>query len=469
MALVALEKLGDGGFADVWRGKDHLDRAVAIKIVRPAALGVSDALAHARALARTNHPNVVTVYHVDKIIAPDTSELSDCVVMELVHGTTLAKLLESASPLDERDALRIGHGIIDGLEHIHNQGLVHGDLHEENVIIARDRVKIIDILYLDSLAMLSGASHEARIRRDLASLRSLLSLLIVEAAPVPGAAQSFATTVRSTRIFAEVRSAFDKALPCGGEQLSPVDADPAVAEGAGPVDACRFFQTDRLSAAFPGVRGLKEFTNPSEIVERLDILLRAPLTFRESVTGRGGVVEIRHTPMWWWRGLTNYQIEHYRRLTTTDILVNRTDELRVHRAFVFNPPAHWKAFVYLEFESMDPIGLYEHSQAALDAVRHERHPVSEEYATFAGTLITRAEYDDGAAVLDGKVVDTCGQAELRCRYITPYNFIITSEQSPVNNSAFDRSLDAIMSGLLRGTHAIDDLCQAIEELPRRGG
>ena len=36
--------------------------------------------------------------------------------------------------------------------------------------------------------------------------------------------------------------------------------------------------------------------------------------------------------------------------------------------------------------------------------------------------MTRAEYDDGATVIDGKVVDLNGKAKLRIRYITPYNF-----------------------------------------------
>lgn len=55
MKLQILKKLGDGGFADVWLARDELDREVAVKIVREASVGVADALAHAKALARATH------------------------------------------------------------------------------------------------------------------------------------------------------------------------------------------------------------------------------------------------------------------------------------------------------------------------------------------------------------------------------------------------------------------------------
>jgi len=65
-------RLGDGGFADVWKATDDLGRDVAVKIVRESAVVVSSAMAHARALARTTKAKV------------------DAIVMELLEGTTLA-------------------------------------------------------------------------------------------------------------------------------------------------------------------------------------------------------------------------------------------------------------------------------------------------------------------------------------------------------------------------------------------
>ena len=54
----------------------------------------------------------------------------------------------------------------------------HGDLHDSNVIIGGITIKVIDILYTDSLAMLSSGSRNARLRRDRASLRVILQHVI---------------------------------------------------------------------------------------------------------------------------------------------------------------------------------------------------------------------------------------------------------------------------------------------------
>ena len=90
MKIKLLEKLGDGAFADVWRALDELDREVAVKIIRPANLGVADALAHAKALARASHPNVVAVLTIEKVADPDSGAKVDCVVMELLQGRNMS-------------------------------------------------------------------------------------------------------------------------------------------------------------------------------------------------------------------------------------------------------------------------------------------------------------------------------------------------------------------------------------------
>jgi tRNA A-37 threonylcarbamoyl transferase component Bud32 len=178
MDITLLEKLGDGAFADVWRAKDQLDREVAIKIIRPASLGIADALSHAKALARADHRNVVSVYSLEKIVDPDMGIPVDCVVMELLNGDTLTKRL-SGTKFTLLELRKVGVGIIEGLIHIHKQGMAHGDLHSDNVMVVEGVAKIIDILYLNSLSTLSTEKKESRLRRDLVSLRLLLQQIIV--------------------------------------------------------------------------------------------------------------------------------------------------------------------------------------------------------------------------------------------------------------------------------------------------
>lgn len=58
MKIDLVEFIDDGAFADVWKATDELGRTFAVKIIREATINVSNALEHARALARANHQNV---------------------------------------------------------------------------------------------------------------------------------------------------------------------------------------------------------------------------------------------------------------------------------------------------------------------------------------------------------------------------------------------------------------------------
>ena len=209
MKLQLLEKLGDGGFADVWLARDELDREVAVKIVRQASVGVADALAHAKALARATHPNVVAVLTLESTGDPQTGERVDCVVMELVDGVTLEKRLSQAK-LTTNEVVSLGSGIIDGLSHIHAQGMTHGDLHAQNVMVAGAAAKIIDILYLSSLASISTENRTSRLKRDLLSLRLLLQEIIVNSDIDSAEATEFNNLLESTAQIEDIRSAFQK-------------------------------------------------------------------------------------------------------------------------------------------------------------------------------------------------------------------------------------------------------------------
>ena len=217
MKLKLIEKLGDGAFADVWKARDELDRDLAVKIIRPANVGVADALAHAKALARASHQNVVAVISLEKIPDPDTGERVDCVVMELLKGATLAKKLKGIT-LDVDQVKSIGLGIIRGLSHIHAQGLAHGDLHEENVMIVDDQAKVIDILYLSSLASISTETKKARLKRDLLSLRLLLQQIIIESELDSEEATEFNNLLDANASIGDIEAAFLKIVSPANSQ-----------------------------------------------------------------------------------------------------------------------------------------------------------------------------------------------------------------------------------------------------------
>jgi len=207
MQLSLGHQLGEGGFGDVYEATDALGRRVAVKIIRSSASVYSSALDHARALARTQHPNVVSIYALDKVTDPETGTQVDCVVMELLEGETLSNRLDRER-LTIAEVRQVGEEIIAGLGHIHAQGLAHGDLHADNVMLVGSHAKIIDILYRDSLALLSTASRDVRLRRDLLNLRLMLYDTLLRSESDRANAADFNASLSSDASLQDIRAAF---------------------------------------------------------------------------------------------------------------------------------------------------------------------------------------------------------------------------------------------------------------------
>ena len=138
-----LELLGRGGMGAVYKARQKkLDRLVAIKVIPPDAAkdpAFTERFAReARAMARLNHPNIVTVY--------DYSDGGDLcwLMMEYVDGINLRHTLR-AGRLAPKEGLAIVPQICDALQYAHDQGVVHRDIKPENVLLDRSgRVKIAD-------------------------------------------------------------------------------------------------------------------------------------------------------------------------------------------------------------------------------------------------------------------------------------------------------------------------------------
>ncbi len=141
--LDILECLGRGGMGVVYKARQpKLNRQVALKILAPEK-GADPKFAErfqreAQALARLNHPNIVTIY--------DFGEVDGMffLVMEYVDGMTLRHLLREGHVKPEQ-ALAIVPKICEALQFAHEQGVVHRDIKPENVLLDKQgRVKIAD-------------------------------------------------------------------------------------------------------------------------------------------------------------------------------------------------------------------------------------------------------------------------------------------------------------------------------------
>ncbi|WP_043662591.1 serine/threonine-protein kinase [Streptomyces xylophagus] len=139
-------RLGGGGMGTVWRAQDLLlHRYVAVKEVRPPDIDLAEydpaaaemlrqrVLREARALARVEHPNVVTIHH----IVDGGEGTYPWLVMELVQGGSLADRL-ARGPMAPAEAARLGRGVLDALNAAHEAGVQHRDVKPANVLLRTD-------------------------------------------------------------------------------------------------------------------------------------------------------------------------------------------------------------------------------------------------------------------------------------------------------------------------------------------
>lgn len=130
------------GMASIFRATDvRNNRVVALKIPHPdmeADPILFDRFQREAAIGeKLNHPMVMRVYGGEK-----RSRIY--MVMEWCEGRLLREIL-SQGPISHDRAIRIAIRVLDALEYIHEQGIVHRNLKPENIMVdANDNVKLID-------------------------------------------------------------------------------------------------------------------------------------------------------------------------------------------------------------------------------------------------------------------------------------------------------------------------------------
>jgi serine/threonine protein kinase len=123
---------------------------VAIKVMHPSRASDPASrqrfIRESRATAAIENPHVVTIHQVGEHRQGDDQSGLPFIVMQCLHGETLAKYRSNVGSVPLTETLRIGREIAEGLAAAHRRGLVHRDIKPENIILeglARE-VKIID-------------------------------------------------------------------------------------------------------------------------------------------------------------------------------------------------------------------------------------------------------------------------------------------------------------------------------------
>ena len=149
--LQVLGLIGQGGMGAVYKARQlKLDRLVALKVL-PNSSDSDPAFAErfsreARALARMQHPHIVSVH--------DFGEAGGhyYLLLEYVDGMNLRELMRTGL-VPQEQAIRVMQALADALQYAHQSEIIHRDIKPENVLIDRQgRVKIADF----GLAKLAG-------------------------------------------------------------------------------------------------------------------------------------------------------------------------------------------------------------------------------------------------------------------------------------------------------------------------
>ena len=132
----SLEEVDRGGFSTIYRGwQETFEREVAVKVLsgRIDETTLRRFRRECSAIGGlSGHPNVVTVYD-----AGTTTDGRPYIVMEYLHGGSLAERLARGERFQVAEVLRIGAVVAGAVESAHRAGILHRDLKPENILLSR--------------------------------------------------------------------------------------------------------------------------------------------------------------------------------------------------------------------------------------------------------------------------------------------------------------------------------------------
>jgi eukaryotic-like serine/threonine-protein kinase len=144
-----VSRIGDGAMGAVYAAYDPvLSRTVALKTLNlnlapeERARFEASFLDEARAVAKLNHPNIVTVYDAGK------SPHGPYIAMELLEGEELRSILARGERLSTSRAAELASRVVDALAYAHASGIVHRDIKPGNIFMAsgggKTQPKVLD-------------------------------------------------------------------------------------------------------------------------------------------------------------------------------------------------------------------------------------------------------------------------------------------------------------------------------------
>ncbi|MBI4568061.1 MAG: protein kinase [Planctomycetes bacterium] len=183
-------EIGSGAFGTVFLARDRATgRKVALKVLRENFLDDPEVRERfrreCRALARLDHPNIVTVYSSDPSGSPPH------VALQYVEGENLRQRLKdtgrrSRASFTPEEVARVASECADALDHAHNRNVVHRDVKPENILI-RDSDGRVFLTDFGIARVLAGKPSKKILTEPGAHLGTLYYMSVEQA--VEGAAE----------------------------------------------------------------------------------------------------------------------------------------------------------------------------------------------------------------------------------------------------------------------------------------
>ena len=153
-------QLGEGAMGTVWAAvNESTVREVALKLIaRPEPEFRLRLQREARALGALKHKNIIDIYDIEQM---DTGE--PFLVMQLLHGETVAERLVRKRRLEPEEAARIARDVARAIGAAHAISIVHRDLKPANIFLHQEPgdegdplVKVLDFGVAKNLSVSDG-------------------------------------------------------------------------------------------------------------------------------------------------------------------------------------------------------------------------------------------------------------------------------------------------------------------------
>lgn len=151
--------------------------------------------------------------------------------------------------------------------------------------------------------------------------------------------------------------------------------------------------------------------------------------------------------LWWFRDLANNPVRALEKLSE-DIWLIDYHECKIVDLWIYrNTVTITRQYVIVELAPISPFGFY-------DPNNTDR--AYEEAAFFNGKYVTRAEFDDGYAVIDGEVIKLDDTAKPRFRNLHTDFLVLASDAGVFNNTVNDHQVRNVFTAL-RSSGSVDPI------------